>query len=373
MTTTVQDKILSAGGPFIRLVQPEQPASPYAESSYFRLGSYVALNQEEAALVTGLCTTRSRLAPGKAMSVPHTVTFGTVSQPVSATDQVCQDHQAEISPPIASTNDGILIYTDHDLNETITGAALQKFGKGHVVEVVEDDAAYRVDHGKYDLFAQNGIFLHAGTKAQPANIEIVAESHFKQIAFGDFQQKTEGNSHKHTSGTTYETFVGAKLSMTLSTETSLKFAGTLTVTGGVEVSVRTAGKVSFTLAFERNMTIGNIANMSIGERLNTVVGVDGKVVVGRSYKVVQGPNRKITRSDFKFASQRDTKIVGGTDLKLVKTNATICDIDYKKEFAAAENSELKTEKDEVIAKYNSLVANKTKVADLTDTLLKVYL
>jgi len=373
MTTTVQDKILSTGGPFIRLVQPERPVSPYAESSYFRLGSYVALNQEEAALVTGLRTTRSRVAPGKATSVPHTVTFGSVSQPVSATDQVCQDHRAEAGPPIASTNDGILIYTDHDLNETIMGAALQKFGKGHVVEVVEGDAAYRVEDGKYDLFAQNGIFLHAGTKAQPANIEIVAESHFKQIGFGDFLQKTGGNSRKETVGTSYETFIGAKFSMNISAEASIKLAGTLTITGGVEVAIRTAGKVSFTLAFERNLTIGQTTNVFIGSKQDMVIGVDGKVVKGRSYKVVLGSDKKLTATDFKFASVRDAKIVTGSDVKFVETNATICDIDYKKEFASAEESELKAKKGEITSKYNALVANKTKTADLTDALLKIYL
>lgn len=374
MTTMVQDQILSTGGPFIRLVQPEEPNSPYPDSSYIRLGSYVTRNQEEALLTTGLTRTRSTISAGIAVSGPSAgqVTTSNIGAVFSAASQLSKDHQTVPGPPIASTNDGILIYTDHDLNETIKGAALQKFGQGHVVRVETGDAAYAVQRGMYDLYAQNGVFVYAGSKAQPANIEMVSEAHLKLTAFGDFETKISGNANKKTVGTTFEHFVGAKCSLLLGAEANIKLGGTLNIFGGLDTQLRHAGKLSVIFGFDASFNTSMILNMLLGYKFSATFGGEVKYIKGLSSKIVRGEDIKQTLGDLKIVNGGDFKLVDLTDAKRVNINMTICDIDLKKEFASVKDSKFATTKTDLTSKLDKLCVDKSSI-DITQSDLKMFL
>lgn len=166
MTTTTQDSTIAHDGAFIRLIQPDEPTAPFIQSSYFRLGRYVAQNDEEKNLKTDLKTTRCHVDPHTTIAgaVPK-ATIKNMKDVFAVVGKINSDNKPIVDPPITSNNDGILIFTDHDLNENIKGAALQKFGQGHVVEVGDADASYSVKYGKFDLFAQNGLFFGPAHRA----------------------------------------------------------------------------------------------------------------------------------------------------------------------------------------------------------------
>lgn len=378
MTTKVDDEIVATGHPFLRLVQPESPTAFFTDSSYFRLGSYVRQNGEEANLVTGLKHTTSRIGPGTGADAPNAAVAareadGSLAQSFSAASQVCLTNKAVTSAPVASTNDGILLYTDHDLNETVRGTALQRYGQGHVVSVVEGDASYAVKDGTFDLFAQNGVFVYAGSKGSPANIEITAEGNIKETSLGDLQVNVHGNTNKNHFGTSFDRFVGAKLTLTMDAELTVKFTTSLTITGGLDTTIRMGGKFTFTLSSDLNIMIGTSHNIFLGAKTDVVVGQDSKFIVGPSFKGVIGGDTKVTTRDTKFVATVDSKVVAGTDIKFVGTSATFCDIDYKKEFATVDDSEAKVEKAKVVAKFDDLAANKTSVASLYNAPVTLYL
>jgi len=61
----------------------------------------------------------------------------------------------------------------------------------------------------------------------------------------------------------------------------------------------------------------------------------------------------------------------GTDLKIVHKNATLCDIDYKKEMASLGDAELKRLKTELTTNVDNLVVNQVRIAKVLDA--KLYL
>ncbi len=363
MTNTTQNNTGRAGRPFLRLLQPEQPNAPFKDSSYFRLGSYVAYNAEEDPLVTHLTTTRSKVSSEPAKK-PHTAADSVTlmgpafSHSFGAPSPGARSLEAPPSAPIASSNDGVLLYTDHDLNETVGGAVLQKYGKGHVTQITDCDSAYSVLKGRHDLFAQNGISIHAGTKATPSNLRIVSEGHISQIAYGDSQDEVVGNSHKVIRGCKSEIFYGAKSSILFDAENNMKFSISSTIQIGLDSYARLGGKISLTISYDRNYIFGEYYGWLFGTKTDTIKGEEFKFNFGNTTKNVTGFDTKIGVNDKKVLSDSDVKIVEQTDLKFTNKSISINNMSITKNHTDLEKSEFKDAKKEIETKAGTLMSEK---------------
>ncbi|MGC5779938.1 hypothetical protein [Methylobacterium sp. NFXW15] len=363
MTNTTQNDTGRAGRPFLRLLQPEQPNAPFKDSSYFRLGSYVAYNSEETPLVTHLATTRSKVSGTPAMQEEsaadgvglmgpdYSASFGAPSSGALSLEAIP-------SAPIASSNDGVLLYTDHDLNETVGGAVLQKYGQGHVTQVTDCDSAYSVLNGKHDLFAQSGITLHAGTKAAPSNIHIVAEGHMTQVAFGDLKEKVSGNTHKVFVGAKSEEFLGLKSTLMVGAESVVKLSASHTIIVGLDQYIRLGGRLTLTISSDRNYTIGRQENTINGTKKDTIIGIEHKFNFGNTFKTVTGLDQKNGVNDRKFLSDSDFKVVGQTDLKFTNKSISINNISITKNHTDLEKSDFKDSKKDIETKAGKLMSEK---------------
>lgn len=363
MTNTTQNDTGRAGRPFLRLLQPEQPNAPFKDSSYFRLGSYVAYNSEETPLVTHLATTRSKVSGTPAiqeqsaadgvdlMGPDYSSSFGAPSPGALSLEAIPSD-------PIASSNDGVLLYTDRDLNETVGGAVLQKYGQGHVTQVTDYDSAYSVLNGKHDLFAQSGITLHAGTKAAPSNIHIVAEGHMTQVAYGDLKEKVSGNTHKVFIGAKSEEFLGLKSTLMVGAESVVKLSASCTIIVGLDRYIRLGGRVTITISIDENLTIGRQENIIFGTKKDTINGTEHKHNFGNTYKTVVGLDEKYGINDRKFLSDSDTKVVNQTDLKFTNKSISINNISITKNHTDLEKSDFKDSKKDIETKAGKLMSEK---------------
>ncbi|WP_449411579.1 hypothetical protein [Methylobacterium komagatae] len=363
MTNTTQNDTGRAGRPFLRLLQPEQPNAPFKDSSYFRLGSYVAYNSEETPLVTHLATTRSKVSGTPAMQEESAAdSVGLMGPDYSASfgapSPGALSLEAIPSAPIASSNDGVLLYTDHDLNETVGGAVLQKYGQGHVTQVTDCDSAYSVLNGKHDLFAQSGITLHAGTKAAPSNIHIVAEGHMTQVAFGDLKEKVSGNTHKVFVGAKSEEFLGLKSTLMVGAESVVKLSASHTIIVGLDQYIRLGGRLTLTISSDRNYTIGRQENTINGTKKDTIIGIEHKFNFGNTFKTVTGLDQKNGVNDRKFLSDSDFKVVGQTDLKFTNKSISINNISITKNHTDLEKSDFKDSKKDIETKAGKLMSEK---------------
>lgn len=384
-----EDQIVSAGEPYFRVLQPKTPASPYTESSYLRLGSYIAGDAQEAKLVTGLTTTTSSVkssSPGaKAQSEEAKANVkGDPAKEYSATSQSKDAYKTETAKDAngneiktPSSNNGILIYSDTDLNENIKGAALQKYGKGHVVEVTAADAKYNVLGGKLDIGAKNGIFVKAGSFKpgqeasqssvdQRANLELTATGYIKQTAYGPLDEITYGETHKNFHGDAYDEFHGFKESIFHGREHTYKMNGVMSMTLSGELVLKLSTQFALTAGIDTGIRLALDIKLFIGGKFDIVFIEDGKIVWGFSEKVVFGSDWKMAGSDMKILATVDMKFAPVADMKKVGFNVTVCDFSFTKQFIVADSAEGKALK----ASFEAGVKDLKAEGGMTDVKVK---
>lgn len=343
--------------PYFRVLQPQTPTSAFTASSYLRLGSYVS---DETGLPTGLSTTTSTVgvdsSKGGAKQQSEAAKANEKNEPAkqySATSQSATAYKTTPSDPIPSANAGILIYSDSDLNENIAGAALQKFGKGHVVEVTTADAKYGVPAGKFDVAASNGIFIKAGlvdtdtgAVSQAANLEMTASGYIKQTAYGPLDEITYGTTRKNFHGDAYDEFHGFKQSIFHGREHTYKMSGVLSLT--------MSGECVLKLSTKFELTAGVDLGIRLAADLKIFVGLKCDIVLVADIKMVAGWSIKMATSDLKMISGMDVKFAAVADMKKVGFNITLCDFDFKKQFIKAESTYGGILKKDLEAKFNSI-------------------
>ncbi len=376
------DEIVSAGEPYFRVVQPKSSTAAFAESSYFRLGSYVQGATGEDSLVTGLSTTTSTVAKAEKSASSQAGDAiknvkGDPAKKFSATSQATETYTTTASAPIPSSGNGVLLYTDGDLQQNVKGATLAKLGQGHVTEVTTADAKYAVKAGKYDLTATNGIFIKAGSfdaagkTTAGANIELTAGGYIKQTAYGDLDEVTYGITHKRFHGIANDMFMGLKFSFFFGLETSVKLAGRLTIIMSAELSFKLSTGFSLTIAIDRKIFVGGSVSFFFGAKVDTVTGLDMKTVVGASSKIVVGADFKQATSDTKILTATDIKMAPVGDLKKVGVNLTVCEFDLKVEMAAIKSGDMAAQKKTMQATVTNL-ATEFGSAYFTTKTINIY-
>ena len=299
---------------FARLVVPETAGGSPANSSYLRLGRYESVY--ESSLTTELSAT---------------------------TDQ---------SSAQTSDNTGILLYTNHDLNETVGGMVLQKYGTGHTTQVTTADATYNVLDGEYLMTASDGVSITAGNSSKASDMHLTAYGHIKQTAYGPLDEWTYGTTTKKTMGAANEWIFGAKDSMYLGTVNNFTVGLTTSLFVGLSFSLKIAGDLSMFLGGRISIELSGRVIISLGAACTIVWGVSFNKVFGADTKIVTGLSSKIALSDSKILATTDFKIAPVGDSKKVGINMTICDIDLKKEIMTAKNSS--------VVYYKELFATATK-------------
>lgn len=372
-----EDQIVSAGQPYFRVVQPQSATAAFTESSYLRLGSYIVGADQEDALLTGLTTTTSTVSEGtkgareQAQDAERNAKGDPAKQYV-ATSQSATSYSTTASDPIASSNAGVLIYTDGDLHTHVKKAALEKFGAGHVTEVTTADAKYSVVGGKLDIGAKNGIFVKAGsftpgaeasasTIEQRANYEVTATGYIKQTAYGPLDETTYGVTRKVFHGEAYDEFHGFKETIFRGREHIYKMSGVMSMTMSGEVVLRLSTRFELTAGVDTGVRLAVDVKIFVGGKNDVVLISDLKVVAGLSKKIVIGSDSKWAISDTKTLLLSDTKFVPLADAKKVGFNITICDFDYKKSFIDAKSHMGVLLHNKLEAKYGGLKAELTNI------------
>lgn len=388
MAYSDEDQIVSAGLPYFRVVQPKSATAAFTDSTYLRLGSYVAGADQEDALLTGLTTTTSSVETGSESARTQADANianakGDPAKQYSATSQATATYATKPSAAIASANAGALLYTDGDLHENVKGAALQKFGKGHVVEVTTADAKYGVTAGKLDIGAKNGIFVKAGsftagaeanvnTIDQRANLELTATGYIKQTAYGPLDEVTYGVTRKNFHGEAYDEFHGFKETIFRGREHVYKMSGVMSMTMSGEVVLKLSTKFELTAGVDTGIRLALDFKVFIGAKMDVVLIWDLKMVAGWSTKLVGGPDYKAAVSDTKTLATSDTKIAPVADMKHVGLNITICSFDYKKQLLKADDAMCLWLKSDLDAHFKGVKVTKsaldTKISGLTNFL-----
>ncbi|MCP3468327.1 hypothetical protein [Bradyrhizobium sp. CCGUVB23] len=229
----------------MRLTVPEAFSSPLTKSSYLRLGSY---SDEEAKLVTGLAAT------------------------VNDDPAVTREHESD--------NVGILAFTNKDFQTNVEGAALLKIGCGQTMEVTNGNVQHKVPKGIYEISAENGVSITAGSAATSADITLTASNRVKLVNKGDKVETTTGNTEKRIMGNTEEFFDGTKLTCMRGAATQLTMARKVSIFFGEAFAYKISRECAFNLSDKQSVTVGN--------NLNIVQGDDVKHVIGNSIKCVLG-------------------------------------------------------------------------------------
>ncbi len=341
--------------PYFRAAQPDTPTSPFTASSYLRLGNYIA---DETGLPTGLSTTTSSVANlGTGAEAQAEANIANVkndpNKVYSATSQAATAYQTNVTATIASTNKGVLIFSNADLNQNIVGATLEKLGAGHNVEVTTADAKYAVLAGKYDLSGHHGVFVRGGkvsptgTVEQAANVEITAGGYIKQTAYGPLEETTYGKTWKKFVGDAYDEFHGSKESKFYGEEKTYKLTSSFSIVLSDEVALRMSTRFSLTLSLD--------LSLSLALSLGIIVGGKIDIIGPLSLKLVVGPDIKMAVMDMKFLSTTDFKVCPVADGKKVGLNLTVCDISLTYEAAAkVENAALALRKTNLRADLDNL-------------------
>lgn len=366
--------------PYVRVLQPKTPTSAFSQSSYLRLGGYVA--DETTALRTGLTTSTSKTGvdstKGGASQQADAAEANEKNDPAkvyTATSQSSTAYKTTPTAVAATDSAGILIYSDGELNENIAGAALQKFGKGHVVEVTTADAKYGVVDGKWDIAASNGIFVTAGlvdtsngTVSRAANLELTASGYIKQTAYGPLDEITYGTTKKNFHGDAYDEFHGFKESKFYGREHTYKMSGVLSLTLAAECVLKLGSKFELTGGVDLGIRLAADLKIFVGLKVDIVLIADIKLVAGYSMKYVAGQDFKSATSDMKILGTSDVKIAPVSDMKVTGMNLTVCNIDLKKEVAAIKGSELEAKKATLTTKLNNIAMSNEGVAMDVSTL-----
>lgn len=205
----------------------------------------------------------------------------------------------------AASGHGVLLYSEHDLEQNIQGASVTKVGQGQAVEVKSGNLTQQVDAGQFEVSALDNVTIKAGSAGSAsgaANVLISATDKVTITSLGDTAQHVMGNKLSRT--------IGASLSLTIGVQQSFVM--------GIVSTMQLAGYLKF--------TVGAYTSVTIGAKWDLVVGSSGKLCLQKDMKIanddykIVNKDMKIATTDFKVVDF-DTKFVNSA-FDSVKTKMT---------------------------------------------------
>lgn len=348
------EAVTTASQIFTRFDVPSAPGGDPRTGNYIRLGSYIPA--EEAGIVPGVKYSTSETS----------VESQDPEQAAAASGKQTQNKNTSVTvkaTPHDSSYNGILVYTNQDRNETITGASLSKFGKGHATETTTGDSTHAVKAGQYTLSAYNGIAITAGTVAadgktpdHAADLKLTASNYIKQTAYGPLSEATYGDSRKITYGNAYDEFHGTKTSYFYGDETTVKFATSKQIYVNALFVDKISAELTLALSINTKITVGGDIKIAAPFDIKIIAGTNTTIVVGIDMKMVSGTTLKITTLDNKLVMTHDTKLVGGFDTKSVNADVKFCNFKHESSLLWADKKPLGLEDNDIEASKKSIEA-----------------
>lgn len=309
---------------FIRLDVPAKVDDTPPTGTYLRLG---ALVDGDKAVESGVKYSSSTVSQNN-QSWNYNGGFNKASSSKQSTSK-----SAVSSESSSVSGNGILIYSDQDVDTNILGASVMKIGKGQATEVSAGDVTHQVDGGQFKVTAYNGVTLSAGTvgaNTQMADITITATNTVYTKSGGDTYQWISGTSTKYTMGESFTMFLG------------------------FEQTIKAAISITLQLSGYNSTTIGIYNSIVIGGKWDLIIGSSGKLCLVKGDMKITTSDMKITSSDMKLTNE-DFKIVTGLDGKfsntvLEHTNTKVAsdkftveqaDLMFKKLMTASSKAEMK--------------------------------
>lgn len=276
---------------YLRMDVPKDAGGSVPSGTYLRLGASSGSDETNAHAKSGLTYTTSTTdykeygAYGANQGGFSNSSSGKGSSSESSA-------KVQTSDPVETSGNGVLIYTEDDLDVNVVGTGTLKFGKGQTTETDNGDSTHTVPNGQYSLSANTGVSITAGTSSNPADINLHATNAIKQTADGPVSMFTYGTMTKYTVGESFTMFFGLEQTLKASVSITIQLAGVVTMTIGVNSSV----------------TVGVKADMIVGQSAKLIpVGGDVKLTMA-DLKITQ-TDMKLANSDFKVCSIIDGKFV----------------------------------------------------------------
>ncbi|MDQ0509466.1 type VI secretion system Vgr family protein [Ancylobacter amanitiformis] len=296
----MEDGASDTGTRFLRMDVPKVVGDKPPTGNYLRLGSQAG--EDEKPAQSGLSYSTSTV--GVSDSDAYGSTQGGLAYADFKTATANTVNTVTVtSTTHATSGNGILLYSEQDLDVNIVGAATLKFGAGHATQTTKGDSTHSVKDGQYTLKATNGVKITGGDTGL-ADVSITATNMVKTKSMGDTTFFTYGTTTKYSMGESFSIFMGF--------EQTLKASISLTIQ----------------LSAVSTITLGASTSMTLGAKADVIVGLSAKFCIGAGDMKITTKDSKITTSDmkianidFKYCAVMDAKIVN-VGFEDVKTKAT---------------------------------------------------
>lgn len=282
----MEDGASDTGTRFLRMDVPKVVGDKPPTGNYLRLGSYAGDDEKPAQ--SGLTYTTSTVSTSD--SNAYTSTKGGLAFSDFKTATSNSENTVEVTPTShATSGNGVLLYSEQDLDVNIVGAATMKFGAGHATQTTQGDSTHTVKAGQYTLKATNGVKITGGDGGL-ADVSITATNMVKMKSEGDTTFFTYGTTTKYSMGESFTIFMGFEQTLKASISLTIQLSGVSTITLGASTS------------------------MTLGAKADVIVGLSAKYCIGAGDFKITTKDCKIAVSDSKVA-ESDIKYVAGLDAK----------------------------------------------------------
>ncbi len=291
----MEDGSSDTGTRFLRMDVPKVVGDKPPTGNYLRLGSFAGDDEKPAQ--SGLTYTTSVVTT--ADSDAYGSTMGGLAYTGFDTKTSNSENTVTVTPTThATSGNGVLLYSEQDLDVNIVGAATMKFGAGHATQTTQGDSTHSVKAGQYTLKATNGVKINGGVDGALADVSITATNMVKTKSQGDTTFFTYGTTTKYSMGESFTIFMGF--------EQTLKASISLTIQ----------------LSAVSTITLGAATSMTLGAKADVILGLSAKYCIGAGDMKVATKDLKICGSDSKI-TESDIKYVAGIDGKVCQVSISI--------------------------------------------------
>ncbi|MEP9377956.1 type VI secretion system tip protein VgrG [Aquabacter sp. CN5-332] len=269
---------------YIRLDVPKQvtdappPATATSDApagSYLRLGTAptdASNNPSDSSAGSGLTYTTSTVAQTDQGNKNEDDPYGEKA----SSSKTAKTQSKVTATTVTPSHDGILLFSESNLDIYVKQAGLMRFGAGHTTKTETGDSTHTVDNGQYKLTALNGLTITGGNSSSPADIMIHAYNTVTTKSEGDTYDWIYGQTTKYTQGTSKTYFYGFEFTWKMSLSQTVQLSGVNT------------------------LTLGLASTITIGSKADFIMGIKVDFVFGPTLKVAGGPDLKMKTVETKL-------------------------------------------------------------------------
>ncbi|WP_029002900.1 type VI secretion system Vgr family protein [Azorhizobium doebereinerae] len=332
----MEDGASDTGTRYLRMDVPKAVGDKPPTGNYLRLGAYVG--DEEKPAQSGLKYSTSTAVASDLNG--YTSTGGGLGYSAFETKTENMEKSVKVTTTAHSgSGNGILLYSEQDLDVNVVGAALMKFGAGYASETTKGDSTHKVPAGQYTLSTKNGVTITAGTEGVDlADIKITASNKASIKSLGDTSFFTYGTTTKYSLGESFTIFIG--------------FEQTIKVS--ISLTIQLSGVNTFTIGAATSVTLGAKADLIIGWSAKYCIG-GGDMKITDSDMKITSQDMKLVNTDFKFSGGMDGKIVN-VAFESVRSKITTKDLDVEQRKLVQKMVDLSVEKASMKTNFVTLEA-----------------